>query len=424
MEPMMLVAQATGDEPAGGAAIGEAIGATAAAGVATALIAVLIAGHRSGRIAWLGRAGRFTERVTGLPAWAALPSMLLSASLLTAVLGMYWDISLHIDNGRDAGPLANPAHYLILVGLYGALLAGVLSAALTTERPSPTAVSLAGGWWIPVGGLLIAACGAFALTGFPLDDMWHRLFGQDVTLWGPTHLMLIGGASLATLGGMVLMGAAITSLGHNPERGETPWVYNLRRALLVGGFLVALSTFQAEFDFGVPQFRAVFHPILIMLAAGIGLVATRLYLGRGGALLAVAVYVAIRGFLAIMVGGVWDQTTPHFPLYIVEALIVEAVFLRAGNRSAVLNGAIAGLGIGTIGLAAEWAWSHIWMPIPWNDSLLPEVAIAGIATAVAAGAVGGFIGAAPIGRSGALISPEDGRRLETPDRRAALVGGL
>jgi len=50
-----------------------------------------------------------------------------------------------------------------------------------------------------------------------------------------------------------------------------------------------------------------------MLAAGIGLVTTRLYIGRGGALLAVAGYIAIRGFLTIMVGGVWGQTTPHFP---------------------------------------------------------------------------------------------------------------
>jgi hypothetical protein len=70
----------------------------------------------------------------------------------------------------------------------------------------------------------------------------------------------------------------------------------VRRALLVGGFLVALSTFQAEFDFGVPQFRDVYQPILIMLAAGIGLVTTRLHIGRGGALLAVAGYFVIRGF--------------------------------------------------------------------------------------------------------------------------------
>src|ERR687891_31924 len=384
MDRLTLLAQATGDEPAGGAALGEAVGATAGAALATAAIAMLIAGHRSGRIKLLGRAAAFTERVSGLPGWAALPSFVLGISLLTAVLGMYWDISLHIDNGRDDGPLANPAHFLILIGLYGALLSGVLAAALSPERPSATAVRLGNGWWTPAGGLLIAACGAFALSGFPLDDFWHRIFGQDVTLWGPTHLMLIGGGSLAVLGAMALLSEAIGGLGRDPEReGHSRFVFVMRRSLLVGGFLVALSTFQGEFDFGVPQFRQVLHPILIMLAAGIGLVTARIYLGRGGALQAVAGFVAIRGFLAIMVGGVWDQTTPHFPLYLVEALLVEAVFARARGRSPVATGAIAGALIGTVGLAAEWGWSHLWMPIPWEDTLLPEAAIAGFVVLVA-----------------------------------------
>src|ERR671914_457652 len=232
MDTLTFVAQATGDEPAGGAAIGEATGATAGALVATAAIAVLIAGHRSGRIKLLGRAATFSERMTGLPGWAALPSLIIGISLLTAVLGMYWDISLHIDNGRDDGPLANPAHYLILVGLYGALLAGVISAALSTERPSDTAVRFGPGWWIPAGGLIMAACGAFALSGFPLDDFWHRIFGQDVTLWGPTHLMLIGGGSLATLGAMALLSEAIGGVGRDPERDRPRFLFLLRRALL------------------------------------------------------------------------------------------------------------------------------------------------------------------------------------------------
>jgi hypothetical protein len=409
--PGSALAQATGDEPAGGAAAGEAIGATVGALVATGGIAFLIAGHRSGRIAWLGRLAAASERVTGLPGWAALPSTVLGVSLLTAVLGMYWDISLHIDNGRDDGPLANPAHYLILIGLYGVLLAGVLSAALARERPSDTAIRLGAGWWMPVGGLLIAACGAFALSGFPLDDFWHRIFGQDVTLWGPTHLMLIGGGSLATLGAMALMSEAIGRLGRDPERDHPHFLFVLRRALLVGGFLVALSTFQGEFDFGVPQFRQVLHPVLVMLAAGIGLVTARLYLGRGGALQAVAGFLIIRGVMALMVGGVWDQTTPHFPLYIVEALVVEAVFARAGTRSPVATGATAGVLIGTVGLAAEWGWTHVWIPIPWRESLLPEAAIAGLITAVAAGAVGGFVG-------GALARPDP------VAHRAALAGFL
>ena len=50
---------------------------------------------------------------------------------------MYWDISLHIDDGRDAGPLANPAHYLILAGLFGVFAAGVLAMALPRETPGP-----------------------------------------------------------------------------------------------------------------------------------------------------------------------------------------------------------------------------------------------------------------------------------------------
>jgi hypothetical protein len=418
MGTLTLVGQATGNEPAGGAAIGEALGATAGALVATTLIAVLIAGYRSGRISWLGRASRVAEGASGLPAWAALPSVVLSGSLLVAVLGMYWDISLHIDNGRDPGPLANPAHYLILIGLYGVLLAGVLTAALSSERPSRFAVHLGGGWWMPIGGVLITACGAFALSGFPLDDLWHRLFGQDVTLWGPTHLMLIGGGSLATLGGIALMSEAIATMGRDPERDHPKFVFLLRRALLVGAFLVALSTFQGEFDFGVPQFRQVFHPTLIMLAAGIGLVSIRVYLGRGGAIQAVAGYLMIRGVITLMVGGVWGQTTPHFALYVVEALLVEAVFARVRNRSTVATGAIAGVLVGTVGLAAEWAWSHIWMPIPWSASLLPEALILPFVTAVAAGALGGFIG-------GALAHPTGDRpRLSRIDRRVALASLL
>ena len=333
MNTETFAALATGAEPAGGAAVGEAIGATAAAGVATALIALLISWHRSGRIDWLARAAAAARRATGLPEWAALPVLVLNASLLTAVLGMYWDISLHIDNGRDPGPLANPAHYLILVGLYGVLLAGVLSAALAADRPSRTAISLGAGWWAPVGGALIAVCGAFALSGFPLDDLWHRLFGQDVTLWGPTHLMLIGGASLATLGALALQSEAIGELGRDPESSRRGAFVVLRRSLLAGSFLVALSTFQGEFDFGVPQFREVLQPVLIMLAAGIGLVTARIYLGRGGALMAVLGFLVIRGLVALMVGVVWGQTTPHFPLYLAEAVLVEAAF--AGARAAL-----------------------------------------------------------------------------------------
>src|SRR5918997_180931 len=196
---------AQGTEPAGGAAIAEIVIATLGAGVATPILLILGFGHRSGRLSVLARLGAFSERVSGLPAWAALPTSVATASLLTAVFGMYWDIALHIGVGRDEGPLANPAHYFILIGLFGIFSDGFLAMVLPKERPSASAIRITRDWDAPLGGVLICACGAFSLTGFPLDDVWHRLFGQDVTLWGPTHLMLIGGASMTLVGLAVLL---------------------------------------------------------------------------------------------------------------------------------------------------------------------------------------------------------------------------
>jgi hypothetical protein len=384
---------AQGEEPAGGAAIGEIVTATAGAAVVTTLLLVLGIGHRSGGIGLLQRASELTSRLSGLPGWAVLPAALTTLSLLIAVFGMYWDISLHIDVGRDEGPLANPAHYFILIGLFGIFAAGFIAMVLPREKPSTSAVRITRNWHAPLGGVLICACGAFSLIGFPLDDVWHRLFGQDVTLWGPTHLMLIGGASMALVGIAVLLVEGLRS--PKAEQGvERRFSFLARRVALAGGLLIGLSTFQAEFDFGVPQFRFVFQPMMIMMAAGVGLVATRMWLGRGAALGAVGFFLAIRGIIALVVGPVLGETTPHMPLYIVEAGLVELVALRmAPNRRPLAFGAICGALIGTIGLAAEWGWSHVWMPIPWPSELLPEAAVLGFVTALAGALVGAWIGA-------------------------------
>ena len=405
--------------PAGGAAIGEAIAATVGALVVTALMLGIVIGHRSGRLPQVARVAAFAERSSGIPGWSSLPLFFVAGALGVAVLGMYWDISIHIDEGRDEGPLANAAHYLILAGLFGIFFAGLLSMTLPKDgRPSATAIKITGDWYAPLGGVLMLVSSSFALGAFPLDDLWHRLFGQDVTLWGPTHLLLIGGAGLATVGALILMSEGIAARTDATPRTQPRWLL-FRQATLAGAFLVALSTFQAEYDFSVPQFRLIWHPILLMLAAGIGLVSARLLIGKGGALLAVAGFVAIRGALSLWVGPLTDHTTLHFPLYIVEALIVEAVALRVSSDRPLKLGLLAGLGIGTIGLAAEWAWSHVWWTIPWTSALVPEGIIAGVLAGVAAGVIGGFVG-------GSLRAPDVVRKPEArwlaPAAAAVFVG--
>ena len=388
---LLLAAQAA--PPAGGAELGQIVIASTAAAVLTAALLYFGFGHRSGRVKALDRLAAQAERRSGLPGWAALPSSIAAVSLITALFGMYWDISLHIDNGRDPGPLANPAHYFILAGLFGIFTAGFAAMVLPRDRPSRVAIRLGQDWWAPLGGILICACGAFSLIGFPLDDVWHRIFGQDVTLWGPTHLMLIGGAAMTLIGIAVLSVEGLrANAALEQPRHESDSTRLLRSIGLTGGLMLGLSTFQAEFDFGVPQFQLVFQPMLLMLAAGLGLVLARTYAGRGAAIGAALFFVLLRGALALLIGPILGQTTPHFPLYVVEALVVEAIALRVSSDEPLRFGLWAGVGIGTVGLAAEWAWSRVWMPLPWPAALFPEAAIVGFLAAMAGAMLGAWAG--------------------------------
>jgi hypothetical protein len=412
-------------QPAGGAALDQVAIATVGAMVATGVLLYLVIGHRWGRVSVLGRLSTLSERVSGLPGWAGVPLAVATVSLMVALFGMYWDISLHIDNGRDAGPLANPAHYFILAGLFGIFAAGVLAIGLPVdERPGPAAVRITEGWYAPVGGVLIAACGAFSLIAFPLDDFWHRLFGQDVTLWGPTHLMLIGGAGMTLVGQAILLAegmrarrAKAATAGDSFSVSPT-LVVAVRRVALMGGFLIGLSTFQAEFDFGVPQFDQIFQPMLIALAAGVALTTARVWVGPGGAFGAVLFYFGVRGGVSLIVGPVLGETTPAVPLYFAEAACLELAGLALARRPLAL-GAVGGVLIGTVGFAAEYGWTQVVYRLPWNDALLPE----GIVAAVLAGVAGGLVGALlALGLRGELPSPAVARAI--PAGALAVLAGL
>jgi hypothetical protein len=414
---LATVSAAASAPPAGGAEIGQIVIATVAATIVTAALLYLGLGHRSGRTQILQRLADHGEKASGFPGWVAFPSAVATVSLLTAVFGMYWDISIHIDQGRDPGPLANPAHYFILAGLFGIFSAGFFAMVLPKEKPSGVAVRIGRDWWAPLGGVLICACGAFSLIGFPLDDIWHRLFGQDVTLWGPTHLMLIGGAAMTLVGIAVLSveGMRANASGEVPIR-ELVHTRLARAIALTGGLMLGLSTFQAEFDFGVPQFQLIFQPMLLMVAAGVGLVLARVYAGRGAALGAAVFFVLLRGGLALLIGPVIGQTTPHFPLYLAEALVVEAVAAFVSTKRPLAFGLASGVGIGTIGLAAEWAWSHVWMTLPWPAAAFPEAALLGFAAAVAGSTLGAWIGT--------HLDPEPQAKRSAPLRRAAVCSAV
>jgi hypothetical protein len=349
---------------------------------------------------------RRPERVAGMPARYVVPVLVASVSLQVAVLGMYWDVGYHIDHGRDQGVLTL-AHLLIVAGLQGIVVAALLHGAMRgpaarNERRIPAL-----GLRLSPGGIVMLACGAIALLGFPLDAGWHALFGEDVTLWGPTHLFMIGGAGVSTLGLWMVMRQGF-------ELGRPRRIARRAQLRIAGALLIGLSTFQAEFDFGVPQFQLLYQPVLIAFAAGVALVCARSVLGRWGAFQVLGIYFAIRGLLALFVGVAVGYTTPHFPLYVAEAAAVELAALVA-RRAPLRFALLAGVGIATVGLAAEWGWSHVWMPHPWPASLLPEAPIVALGAAVAGSVLGARI-------AQSLAMP--GSELAVLPRRSTALAGV
>jgi hypothetical protein len=380
---------AQGDE-GGGAAIGDVIGMSIV-GLVVALLLLWVGYlHRARKITWLASLGDLAARRFKRPPWVALPMALFIATLICALFGFIWDVSLHIGKGRDPGPLANPAHYFILVGLFLLFVAGCTACVLPYDKPGASAVRITRNWYAPVGGILMAGCGLYALIGFPLDDIWHRIFGQDVTLWGPTHLMMIGGAGFSTLTAIMLNHEGLKAMGDDAPTGGIG--IKFIQYLGFGGILVGLSVYQIEFDFGVAQFRQVFQPMLIAAAASFALVAARFMLGRGAALIAAVLAIALRGGVALVVGPLLGAPINWFALYLGPAVIVELLGLTPLIKRPIVFGLVSGLAVATVGLWLESLWVGAVYHYPWPSSIWPEALAMAIPVAILVGACGAMFG--------------------------------
>jgi hypothetical protein len=374
----------------GGAAIGQVIGMTVVALVIGALLCWIGYLHRARKITWVNNIAEYAGRKFKRPPWVAVPIALFIATLICALFGFIWDVSLHIGKGRDPGPLANPAHYFILVGLFLLFVAGCAAIILPYEKPGPFAVRITKDWYAPVGGFLMAGCGLYALTGFPLDDVWHRIFGQDVTLWGPTHLMMIGGAGFSTIAALLLEYEGDRAMGADKPKDGV--FLKSVRYLGFGGIIIGLSVFQIEFDFGVPQFREVFQPMLIAAAGAFGLVAARMMLGRFAAILAALFAILLRGLVALVVGPILGSPINWFALYLGAAVVVELVALTPVYRRPIVFGAVSGLLVSTVGLWLESFWIDAVYHYPWPSSIWPEALLMAVPVAVLTGACGAMLG--------------------------------
>ena len=228
-------------------------------------------------------------------AWRRAALWGLLGAKLVAAWGVGWDIQWHILIGRDSFWIA--PHVMTYAGVTAAVLIslGVLAYETLLARRGRLApdgvVTLAGvtgtrGFHLAALGMLVTVAAA------PIDDLWHRVYGIDVTLWSPPHLLGLLGSQINSIA-CLLIACELW-----PRRSAA------RLAALLAGGALTLAGFQIAVD---PSIRmAYLHGGLFFFTFVLlgGLLFTPVHIalawltGRRWAPLAVAL-----GVVAIQLGG-------------------------------------------------------------------------------------------------------------------------
>jgi hypothetical protein len=350
----------------------------------------------------LSRAPDSLHRLTGVPGWAATAVGTALVGLLVAGEGFYSDVAWHIAFGRDDDLFTAP-HTGILVGLV-LLFAGAALGTLVATLDRVPGTLLVGALRVPRSLVPLWALSIGALIGFPTDEIWHREYGIDVTMWSPTHMLMILGATFTGLALWLVLGEA----GVQARASRWGRAIHVVCAALT---LQALAAPLGEFNFGVPQFRQLFAPILVSLAAGVALTASRIVHGRGWTLGIVA------GMWLLGLGDDGPVATRSVGVFLASALCVEVAAWVVGTDRRLRFALVAGAGVGTFGLAGEWLWNQGAYQ-PWTSALLPEAVVFGLVAAIAGAVLGAAMSPAIQGEAG------PGVRLTGPVVGVALAAAL
>ena len=147
-----------------------------------------------------------TPPAHSLRAVSTLRLVLGLTALLGAIIfleGTSWDIQWHTFIGRDRTLI--PPHLMMLSGVALSGISGLLSVLIEswwTRRTTSIAqysVGFAEIFSAPLGAYVVGFTALTAAVAFPLDAYWHALYGIDVAIWAPFHIMFIASMGLVAL---------------------------------------------------------------------------------------------------------------------------------------------------------------------------------------------------------------------------------
>lgn len=129
-----------------------------------------------------------------------------------SLIGTSWDIQWHSFVGRDRTLI--PPHLLMLTGItLGGLLAlasVIIETFLVKRNPqlAKYSTNFAGLFSSSLGAYVAGFAALNAAIAFPLDSYWHALYGIDVAIWAPFHVMILSGMAIMPLGGAYMLASS------------------------------------------------------------------------------------------------------------------------------------------------------------------------------------------------------------------------
>ncbi|GHO83381.1 hypothetical protein [Dictyobacter formicarum] len=193
------------------------------------------------------------RRLRRISAW------LLLFFLLQGELGAVWDREWHAYVGRDQ--FWTPPHTLIYSCVAGAGLLALAVVLVETFRyrhhvpgvDDTSTVPVLHFFHAPLGFSVLGFGALLALIAAPLDNYWHELYGIDIALWAPFHMMGVTGGLIGMLG-MVYVFASEAAIER--QSGSTPRRF-LGLTALELGIIMAMGSIMNYVLTGFLQFPVI-----------------------------------------------------------------------------------------------------------------------------------------------------------------------
>jgi hypothetical protein len=313
--------------------------------------------------------------------WSLGVLPILALGSVAGLLGVYWDIAWHIDKGRDS--FFTPPHNFIYAFML-IVLTMSLYGLLRDQRDTPFHLKIRHIKLHP--GVLIVAVGAMLVLFFaPADDLWHRMFGPDATLWGPMHLIGLLGFTTATFGSL-LSSWLERSLTTNANRQRLFTISTFVFAVVLLGWTML---YLAEYEYGIQVFPMFWHSLLLLGLPTFTLVlVAKLSPIPWAATLTTVAFTTFRFLLAgyLAVTAQFDlagQTKPAIPLLILIGVAVDVLVQRRAPLWLVgIVAALVSFGSNYLQHGVNWYSSSLVVGVPLG--VLLSLVLAYLASAVAA----------------------------------------